>query len=235
MNKYFSSLLVVLFFFSINLSGQTQTENKEKKTTKPIYVRDRFMVDILHTFWVKAPKSINPQKFNPGFNISAMWDFKLPNKSPLSFGLGLGFTYYTQFSEAMLKANTANSNVMEYHIIADEIKYSLNRTSFTNINIPLEFRYRHASGFKISAGVRLGLTTGISYRYKGSDPAGTGKKMNYKSYEIYNKEKYNFDVYIRTGWKVVGVYACYQITSPFQSAKGPQMNPFSVGLTVNFF
>ncbi len=233
MNKFFSSLLIILLLLPFSLSAQTQKQDKENENNKPVYIRDRFMIDVFHTFWLKAPKSINPQKFNPGFNISAMWDFKLPNKSPLSFGLGLGFTYYTQFSDAMLQVSS--SNIMTYQVISEEIKYSLNRTSFTNINLPLEFRYRHSSGFKISAGARLGLTTGFAYRYKGLNPDGTGEKMNFKSYEIYNKEKFNFDVYLRTGWKVVGVYACYQVTSPFQSGKGPSMNPFTIGLTINFF
>lgn len=234
MNKIFSTLLVLLCLSGIILPLGAQTAQPEKpKQDKPVIIRDRFMFDIFQTFWVGAPVKINPMKFNPGFNISAMWDFKLPNKSPLSFGLGLGFTYYTQFSDAVFKANT--SNVMQYFVIPEEIDFSTNKITYANINIPLEFRYRHSNGFKISAGVRLGLTTGISYRYKGLDPSGTGVKLNYKSFEIYNKEKFNFDVYLRTGWKAVGIYACYQVTHLFQPAKGPQINPFSVGLTVNFF
>jgi len=215
-----------------SMMGQTQPQ-PSKTEKKPVFIRDRFMFDFHHSFWMNAPKRISPQKFNPGFTISGMWDFLLPNKAPISFGLGVGFSYYTHFSNAMLKKD--GSGIMQYYVIPENIDFSESKVTYNNINIPFEVRYRHHSGFKVSLGMRLGLTTGISYRYKGLDPLGTGARMNYKSYEVYNKAKFNYDIYARTGWKALGVYFCYQVTKIFDANKGPQIYPMTVGITVNFF
>lgn len=234
MKKVVFVILICLFqFYGIDFAmGQTKLPSP-KQEEKPVIIRDRFMFDFHHSFWMNAPQRIMPQKFNPGFTLSGMWDFLLPHKSPISFGLGVGFSYYTLYSDAMLKSDALRS--MQFYVIPDEVTFSVSKVTYNNVNIPFEVRYRHRSGFKFSVGMRLGLTTGISYRYKGYDPSGSGVKINYKSYEVFNKAKFNYDIYVRTGWKAVGGYFSYQVTKLFDANKGPQIYPMTVGITVNFF
>lgn len=203
-----------------------------KEKEKPVYIRDRFMFDFFHSFWMGVPEGVDVQKFHPGFNFSALWDFKLPNNSPISFGLGLGFTYITQFSDAGL---TKDSLGLTQYAPLGDVKYKLNRVTFTNVNIPFEIRYRHSSGFKISLGARVGLITGITHRYHGPNPLNKEEDLNWRNYNIGNKEQFCFDVYLRTGWKMIGVFYSYQVTKLFKTDKGPSINPMSLGLTINFF
>ena len=234
MKKIFYPILLLLTFFCFGSPASAQIKNvKKEDNKKPEIVRDRFMLDFFHTFWIGTPGEINANKFHPGFNVTGMYDFKLPNGRPLSFGLGLGFSYYTLYSNATLAADT--SGIMQFTAISDDISYKRNKMIYTNIHIPLEFRYRHPSGFKISLGVRVGLTTGITTRYKGNNPLNPSESISIKDFNIKNKQKFNFDVYLRTGWKFVGVYFCYEVTSLFTNGKGPQLHPMSLGLTINFF
>lgn len=229
----YTLLFLLAFTFSPTAMAQQPLPDQKDLEAKPVIVRDRLMFDFFHTFWMGVPSKVNVKKFHPGFNFSAMWDFLLPNKGPLSFGLGVGVCYYTQFSDAVL--STESDSITRFAVISDNISYKVNKFNYTNIHIPFEIRYRHQCGFKISVGARLGLITGITYRYKGSNPNGNGEFLNYRDYNVLNQSKVNFDVYLRTGWKAFGVYFSYQVTSLFKEKEGPQMHPMALGLTINFF
>jgi len=239
MKKTLIPLLILLLCLlkTTNAQDITNQEKNKNKETKVEVFRDRLMIDLFHTFWLKSPIAINNKKFNPGFNIALMWDFKHTNKGPISFGLGLGVTYNTQFTDALLKLDTA-SQVMKYYILPeknDYFKYKLNRISYVSCNIPLELRYRHANGFKFTLGARLGLIAELSQRYKGDDYAGSNTQLNYKTLEFHNKQKFNFDIYVRCGWKFISVYYSYQVNKMFEIEKGPLISPMSLGLTITLF
>ena len=63
-----------------------QKKNKKVKETaekvfnpkgeeKPEIVRDRLNIDIYHSFWMGMPQEVKHMKFDPGFSVSALWDF----------------------------------------------------------------------------------------------------------------------------------------------------------------
>lgn len=218
----------------------TEVSDKEKSKTgsglpRVEVVRDRLNVDIFHSFWLGTPSQGNFNKFNPGFNVSAMWDFKLPQTPSLSFGLGLGFSYYTQFSNCIIQYDRSKG-INLYSIISDNVEYKLNRVTYMNCHIPFEFRYRHANGFKVSVGIHVGLVAGFEHRYKGNNFNGVeGEYLNYKNMDFYNKQKFSADVYMRMGWKSFAVFYSYQFNKVFDAGKGPKMNPMSVGLSISLF
>ena len=208
---------------------------KPEKNYKPLVVRDRLVFDIYHSFWMGTPSQGDFLKFDPGFNVSAMWDFILPQAKSLSFGLGLGFTYYTQYSDCMFKYNRSK-DISQYYILPEDLEYKHSRLAYMNVNIPIEIRYRHPCGFKIDVGVHVGLVAGLSYKYKGPHYNGVdGDYLNYKDLDFYNKQKFSADVYIRMGWKAFGVYYSYQLNKVFEADKGPAMNPMSLGISIALF
>lgn len=234
--KNILSLLIIVVVCGMTAVAQdAKTATKNEKTPKKIeVVRDRLMFDMFHSFWLGMPKEVDSMKFDPGFNITMAWDFKMPNNPSLSFGLGIGFSYYTQFSNAILKSE--DQDVMKYYIIPSGIDYKVNKINYVNFHIPVEFRYRNPNNkFKVSVGARVGVVARISQRYRGEDPCGNGMKLNYKSLEIYNKQKYNVDVLFRIGWNCVGFYASYQINKLFEAGKGPGIHPITIGLTWSLF
>lgn len=222
-----------------------QKKNKKLKETaekvfnptgeeKPEIVRDRLNIDIYHSFWMGMPEGVKHMKFDPGFSVSALWDFKLPNNSPVSFGVGLGFSYFSQFTNSLLKIS--DGWVMKYYVLDDGIKYKLNRINYMNCNLPIEFRYRHKkSGFKFSVGVRVGLIAEVSQNYKGSDPEGGSMDRWYKSREIYNTQNISVEAYTRIGWKAFAVFYGVHINKLFDNGEGPAVFPMSLGLSISLF
>jgi hypothetical protein len=200
--------------------------------------RDRLIVDVFHSFWFHVPTNVS-QKFNPGFNVAVLWDFKANKKSPISFGLGIGCTYHTQFSNAHLRYDK-DKEITKYYVLPENILHKdslmkLNRLTYINCNIPLEFRYRHKNGFKFTLGVRLGLVAEISQRYKGKNVEGNHTEENFKYFLTTDRQKVNFDVYMRCGWKFVAVYYSYQVNKLFNEGKGPAVNPMSLGISLSLF
>ena len=237
MKKRILTIAMLLLCAVPMLTAQTSetpyTTPKDTADEPLVVFRDRLIMDIYHTFWMNMPVEVNHLKFDPGFTVSAIWDFKI-KKKPLAVGLGVGVSYYTQFSNALLRYDAA-SDIMKYYILPTDLKYNLLKMNYLNVNIPLEFRYRHPNGFKFSVGVRAGLICEISQKYKGSDPAIPADTAMYKNLLIKNKMKYNIDVYTRIGWKFVDLYYCFQPTPLFADSKGPKIYPMSLGISLSIF
>jgi hypothetical protein len=200
--------------------------------------RDRLVMDVFHSFWMNVPAPVT-HKFNPGFNVAVLWDFKTSKKSPISFGLGVGCTFHTQFSNAQLRYDE-REEITKYFIFPDNPAFQdsvlkLNRMTYINANIPLEFRYRHKSGFKITVGVRLGLVAELAQKYKGKNTEDGLTDENYKNFLKKDRQKVNFDAYFRCGWKFVGIYYSYQVNKLFDEGKGPAVNPMSLGISLSLF
>lgn len=242
-------IIIATFLFGItSLQAQkdstaTKKFNKTRERIEQIYnptgeekpeiIRDRLVMDIYHSFWFGMPKGVNHMKFDPGFSISAIWDFKLPNKSPISFGVGLGFSYFSQFTDALLKVD--DGWIMKYNVLNPDIKYKLNRINYMNCNLPIEFRYRHKCGFKFSVGARVGLIAEVSQSYKGDDPDGGSIGRHYKNREIYNTQNISVEVYTRIGWKAFALFYSVHVTKIFDDGEGPAIYPMSLGLSISLF
>jgi len=239
--KFSKIILLTFCYCTVLLAFSQELTNEEiKPITKKEEVevfRDRLIVDVFHSFWFHVPNGVT-HKFNPGFNIAVLWDFKATKKSPISFGLGVGCTYHTQFSNAQLTYNN-QKGLTKYYILPDIVaqkdSMKLNRMTYLNCNIPFEFRYRHKNGFKFTVGVRLGLVAEISQRYRGNNIEGNGSTDNYKHFLKTGRQNVNFDAYIRCGWKFVAIYYSYQVNRLFNEGKGPAVNPMSIGISLSPF
>ena len=210
------------------------TTPKDTTTDEPLVVfRDRLIMDIYHTFWMNMPTEVTHMKFDPGFTVSAIWDFKIKEK-PIAIGLGVGVSYYTQYSNALLQYDQED-DIMRYYVLSENVKYKLLKMNYLNVNIPVEFRYRNPNGFKFSVGARVGLVCEVSQKYKGQDPLTVSDTAMYKNLHIEHKMKYNVDVYARIGWKFINAYYSFQPTPLFTVGKGPKICPMSVGISLSIF
>ncbi len=215
-------------------TSQTPYTGKDDKADKkPVVFRDRLIMDIYHTFWMGMPVEVDHLKFDPGFNVSAIWDFKIKQK-PIARGLGVGISYYTQYSNALLRYDAAD-DMMRYYLLPEGVNYKLLKMNYLNVNIPLEFRYRNENGFKFTIGARAGLICEVSQKYKGDNPANANDTLMIKNLHVMNKMKYNVDVYARIGWKFVDAYYSFQVTPLFTPGKGPKIYPMSVGISLSIF
>ena len=226
-------LLCAVPMLTAQTSETPYTTPKDTADEPLVVFRDRLIMDIYHTFWMNMPVEVNHLKFDPGFTVSAIWDFKIKQK-PIAIGLGVGVSYYTQYSNALLLYDETDQ-VMRYNILPANVDYSLLKMNYLNVNIPLEFRYRADNGFKFTVGARAGLVCELSQKYKGDSPENVSDTLRFKNLRIENKMRYNIDFYTRIGWKFVDVYYSFQVTPLFTENKGPKIRPMSVGISLSIF
>ena len=226
--------LFVLCFISFMMAfGQQADTKKEKKKALdvPVLFKDRIVLDFFSSTWFGLEDNIKQKAINFGFNGAIMFDLPVKKNSPFSFGLGLGVTNHNLYSDAIFSIGENYTTVT--NPIGDGVVYKKNKITFTNINIPIEFRYRHhRSGFKISAGVRIGVLADAHTKYRGNDPEGSDIQYNMKNYKIPNKTKIPVEFTFKTGWKFVSLNVSYVITKFFEEGKGPRINPISFGITL---
>ena len=129
MRRVFLTVVLLCACAAQLLTAQTpETPYTTPKDTvdEPLVVfRDRFVMDVYHTFWMGMPTEVDHMKFDPGVNFSAIWDFKI-KKKPLAIGLGIGVSYYTQYSNALLQYDKTE-DLMKYYAAASPSR----RTSST--------------------------------------------------------------------------------------------------------
>lgn len=251
------TILIALCFntFSQNDSIQTKKSKKAIKATKsatttankPVLFKDRIVLDFMSSYWfgmntestkqffVYSPTASDPIKaknMNFGFNGAIIFDIPIKRNSPFSFGLGLGVSNYNLYSNGIFGIGQNYTTIMSpIPNYIDTIRK--NKLSYTNLHIPIEFRFRHKSGFKLAVGVRVGVTVDLHSKYFGPALNGSQDKDLFKDYKIVNRTKIPVEVTFRTGWKFVGISASYMLTKLFESGKGPQICPFSVGISLS--
>ncbi|MGI6292423.1 MAG: outer membrane beta-barrel protein [Bacteroidales bacterium] len=236
-------ILVVIFLLAISAKLSYSQENnqtpQEKKKSNFNYadliIKDRIFVDVFSSRWINFnTNEIKQRAINQGVNACFIFDFPVKKNSPFSFGVGIGVTHHNLFSNAYTYIDTGYTTAMKV-IDTNRIKYDKNALSFTNLNIPLEFRYFHKSGFKIALGVRVGLMVDVHTKYYGRNIDGKDKSEKLIDKKIPNATKVPVEITFRTGWKYFGFNASYMVTKLFEAGKGPQMYPLNLGISISLY
>ncbi|MBW6482222.1 MAG: DUF2807 domain-containing protein [Vicingaceae bacterium] len=114
--------------------------------------------------------------------------------------------------------------------------YSKNRFKTFFINAPLLFELNSGNNknksFHISTGAIFGfnLQTKMKYKYK---VEGDSKKE--KDKQDFNTNPFRVSLTARVGYGRFNVFASYSLTPLFENNKGPELYPFSVGVTLVSF
>ena len=227
-----SCLFVLCLICTVVAFGQkTKTKKEKKLQTSPILFKDRIVLDFFSSTWLGLNDDIKQKPVNFGFNGAFMFDLPVKKNHPFSFGLGIGVANHNLYSNAIWSIGASYTTITTP--VPDGISYRKNKITFTNINIPIEFRYRHhRSGFKISAGVRVGVMADVHSKYFGAALDGSQDKDLIKNYKMPNKNKFPVEFTFKTGWKFVSVNVSYMVTKFFEEEKGPRINPISFGITL---
>ena len=173
----------------------------------------------------------------------------------IGFTTGLGFqtsNYYFTDNYVMLK----DSSVVVAYKIQDSqgnpVSLKTNKMVVSYLNLPLFFeyqtnRYRKISSFHFTlgviAGVRIGSYTKQVYPEKSGSYFLVDEKGNkIATYEIdhymarnrgaYHLSPFKVDAAFRVGWSHLNLFATYSLTQMFQKDQGPELYPFTVGITL---
>lgn len=91
--------------------------------------------------------------------------------------------------------------------------------------IPVKNDHKIHMSAGLVGGLRLGTHTKIKYKRKGN----THKD---KDRDDYNLQAFRYSAQVRLGYRAINLFASYGMTDLFRKNKGPELTPYTIGLTL---
>jgi Putative auto-transporter adhesin, head GIN domain/Outer membrane protein beta-barrel domain len=182
------------------------------------------------------PKTSEHMSINYGAR-SLSWNLNLAEKNfhiykdyiNLVTGIGFGFNSYQFKNPIRLNADSSYTNyAWDSTIVFDKNKL---KTSYVQMPLMLEFNTSKSAnksfhiGIGVIGGYKLNAKTIRTYEVRGTE-------YKEKRKDDYNINPFKLDATARIGYGAFTMFATYSLTPLFESKKGPQLNPFTVGIRI---
>ncbi len=217
--------------------AQTDPPKKKEKINLSNRSNDHFVVQLGYTSWAGIPDSINTKGISKSFNVYFMFDFPFKSNPRLSMAFGPGIaTDHILFSETHvgIKDNTSSIYFTDQ---SDTNHYKKTKLATAYLEAPIEFRYTKdpltAKGLKLAIGVKVGTmlnahTRSVKLQDKNDDLI-SDFTVKESSKRFFNKNRLSLTG--RIGLGHLSLYGAYQLTPLFRDGFGPEVRPFSIGIT----
>jgi hypothetical protein len=195
---------------------------------------DHVVLDLNHDRFQSVPEGITQGYFSIGVDAYMFHDHPINKKGTMAWALGLGFS----------GMNVHHNGQFIYHVEGDNITTQLlpypdglnirkNKINLNYVEVPFEFRFRtmnksieerNVANFRFYVGFKGGVLVNSHTKYRDDE-------TKIKVYDIDNLMLYRYGPTLRVGFKKLSVHAFYSLTSIFEEGKGPELYPFSIGLS----
>lgn len=249
MKKLFFSagalLIVSLLFAQENPPVETKSKKKDwSKVTIGNRANDHFMMQFGVTTWSGKPDSINTKGFSKSFNIYFLLDMPFKTDPRFSVALGPGFGTDHMFFNSTNVTIADQSKPLRFQNLKDTNHFNKYKLSTAYLELPVELRFtanplNSDKSFKVAIGAKIGTllsayTKGKNWVDKdGNTVTGTSDKFIQKQ-----KDKFYFNGNrlcgtLRVGYGNLSLYGSYQLGSVIKEGQGPQVKPYTIGITLS--
>jgi hypothetical protein len=251
------ALLALISFLSVNAQNNG-SNNDDGAVSSDISLtgegsRDRVIAQFTFDNWFHQAKLTNGQDFDTkwysrGANIYIMYDFEFGENSIFSFAPGIGYGHSSIFSNGVIGQDSASGEAVFEpkseqrgeggRIIRD---FKKNKLALNYLEVPIELRMRtkpdkKGNSFKVAIGFKGGWLFDAHSKKKydvdkiTSDGTIT-KKVKVQNFE--NLFNFRYGPTFRIGYSSINVIAYYGLSGVFEDGKGPDITPFSLGISFN--
>ncbi len=239
MKKILLLSLSAVMVFSVTAQDNPKPPKKKDKPNLANRANDHFMLQLGYTGWAGKPDTINTGGLSKSINVYFMYDFPFktnPNLS-MAFGPGIGSDHIT-FSKTHVGIKDA-TNTLYFTDQSDTNHFKKTKLATTYLEAPIEFRYSvdpvTGKGLKLAIGVKIGTLLNAHTRNTKFENKDGGTINDYvmkeSSKRFFNKTR--LSGMARVGYGHFSLYGSYQFTSLIRDGFGPQVRPFSIGLTLS--
>jgi len=239
MKKILLLSLSAVMVFSVTAQDNPKPPKKKDKPNLANRANDHFMLQLGYTGWAGKPDTINTGGLSKSINVYFMYDFPFktnPNLS-MAFGPGIGSDHIT-FSKTHVGIKDA-TNTLYFTDQSDTNHFKKTKLATTYLEAPIEFRYSAdpvtGKGLKLAIGVKIGTLLNAHTRNTKFENKDGGTINDYvmkeSSKRFFNKTR--LSGMARVGYGHFSLYGSYQFTSLIRDGFGPQVRPFSIGLTLS--
>jgi hypothetical protein len=164
MSKHISLLFnFCLVLFSLNVIAQ---DTIPKTSVDDKYREDQFYIGASYNLLSNVPKGVKIRGLSGGLQFGYLRDMPLNERRNIAIAIGGGFSFNEYGQTLFIGENSDQTS--EFTVLNDDIEdYTRNRFSTSEIEVPIEFRWRSSTAevykfWRIYAGFKLGYT----YWYK---------------------------------------------------------------------
>ncbi|WP_300602400.1 hypothetical protein [Niabella sp.] len=207
---------------------------KKKKYDLSKRANDHFLLQLGYTNWTNLPDSIKTGNLPRSINAYFMLDFPFKSNQQLSaaIGLGIGSDHMTLDKNLNFVNVRGTGAKLPFN---DTARFDVKKTKLSTayLEAPIELRFvsdpEHSDrSFKVALGVKLGTMIKAATRSKVIQSSG--------DYLLKESSKRYFNTTRVVGTARIGVghftlFGTYQFTKLLKDGAGPEIKPFTVGLS----
>jgi len=239
MKKIFLVVLSTLIVASIFAQDKPKSEPK-KKPSLASRANDHLLLQFGYTSWSNIPDSINTKGFPRSFNAYFLFDFPFKSNPQISIAIGAGVGTDVIFFDKTYVGIKDITPTLQFHDQSDTTHFKKNKLGTAYIEAPLELRFSSNpenpnKSFKVALGIKGGLLMGAHIKQK-TEQTASGATINDYIEKQYSKRFFNSNRFagtVRIGYGVFSVFATYQINPLFKEGLGPDVRPWTIGLTLS--
>ena len=239
MKKIFLVVLSTLIVASIFAQDEPRSE-PTKKPNLASRANDHLLLQFGYTSWSNIPDSINTKGFPRSFNAYFLFDFPFKSNPQISIAIGAGVGTDVIFFDKTYVGIKDITPTLQFHDQSDTTHFKKNKLGTAYIEAPLELRFSSNpenpnKSFKVALGIKGGLLMGAHIKQK-TEQTASGATINDYIEKQYSKRFFNSNRFagtVRIGYGVFSVFATYQINPLFKEGLGPDVRPWTIGLTLS--
>ena len=231
-----------------DLIEETENENRQRGSKLNLQQlglanrsKDHLLIQVGIDNWSGKNDSINTTGLSRSFNMYLMFDFPMKNNPHMSVAIGAGIgTSNIYFKDTYIDISGSLGNRLTFNNVGDTNHFKKYKLLTTYLEAPVEFRYMMRpltpkKSWKFAAGAKAGLLIGASTKGKNLLNSAGNSINNYiqkeKSKRYFNTAR--IALLGRIGYGAFSVFGTYQVNAFVKEGFGPDVRPYSVGLTIS--
>ena len=229
MRFLFSCFFLVSF---LNVFSQEETNPKIEPVIKidSLYREDQFYVAVTYNLLVNGPEGLKQDKFSAGISMGFLRDMPINKDRTVAIAAGLGLSYKNYIQN--LTIQDVQGDLV--YGVGPFNEFDSNKFRQYLVDLPIEFRWRNSTYesykfWRIYGGVKFSYVFSDKSVFKDGEQGKSVIKNNP------DMNKFQYGIYLSTGYNTWNVYAYYGLSPLFKSAKTLQgddidMRTMNIGL-----
>ena len=250
MTKLF--LLVLSFGAILSVSAQTDSaaranfynNTKSKKDWSKVNLgnrsNDHFMLQLGYNSWSKIPDSLKTKGIPRTVNVYFMFDFPFKTDPRFSVGIGAGISSSGMYFDKSNIDITGTTTKLAFTNTAKTNHYKKYKLATTYLEAPVELRYalnpeNTNKSIKFALGAKIGTLLNAHTKAKNLQNS-SGSLLNAYTMKLNSKRYFNstrLSGTARVGMGIFSLFGSYQINTLLKEAVGPEIHPYTIGLTIS--
>jgi hypothetical protein len=201
---------------------------------------DHLMIQFGADSWGNTPDSIRTKGFSRHFNAYFLLDKPFKTNPKMSVAIGAGIATSNIFFENTYVDLKSTAARLPFTNLDSTDRFKKFKLTTVYAEAPVELRYssnpaQPSKSVKVALGGKFGFLLGAHTKGKNLENRNGQSLNNYiqkeKSKTFINSTRLSATA--RVGYGIFSIHGSYQITNMLKEGAGPEIRPYSIGLTIS--